>query len=246
MPSFWLAARAWRSALGFSLRSLVRLRMRPLRISMASSAQPGLYGGVALEGCACGHKLAFCHKVNAATYCGGEAPVEDYRAALIRCAELAGADISGGVPTWPNVQTWAVQAVATLRRDYDEESRKPRFRGRPRPQREDRRPETCRTHSHHRTIARARCFSGFEGADARDFYCCPAHHHPSTPPGGYPASLGSGVAQSCTLHPFVRGRLERRDRERVRGRNAVSTEHLGFRRRCHRTRWSLGLYRINS
>jgi len=46
--------------------------------------------------------------------------VETYRKALIRCAELAGADMSGGVPTWPSLDVWAVQEVEQLRKDYDE------------------------------------------------------------------------------------------------------------------------------
>lgn len=72
------------------------------------------------EGCACGHKLAFCHKGNAATYCGSPVPTEVYRAALMACAEIAGDDVSGGIPTWPAVEVWAVEQVRQLRKDYDE------------------------------------------------------------------------------------------------------------------------------
>lgn len=43
-----------------------------------------------------------------------------YREALVRCAELAGADLSGGVPSWPPVEVWAVQSVEQLRKDYDD------------------------------------------------------------------------------------------------------------------------------
>lgn len=73
-----------------------------------------------VEGCSCGHKLAFCHKVNAARYCGAPTPVEVYREALVMCAELAGADMSGGIPTWPSLEVWAVEQVRELRKDYDE------------------------------------------------------------------------------------------------------------------------------
>ena len=64
--------------------------------------------------------MQMCHKINASKWCGEEVPTEDYRAALIRCAELAGADLSGGIPTWPSLQVFAIRAVEELRRDYDE------------------------------------------------------------------------------------------------------------------------------
>lgn len=41
-------------------------------------------------------------------------------AALVRCAEVSGADMSDGAPTWPDVDVWAVQEVEQLRKDYDE------------------------------------------------------------------------------------------------------------------------------
>lgn len=72
------------------------------------------------QGCSCGHKLAFCHKVNAATWCGEPIPAEVYRDALVKCAELAGADLSGGIPTWPSLDVWAVDQVRELRKDYDD------------------------------------------------------------------------------------------------------------------------------
>jgi hypothetical protein len=72
------------------------------------------------EGCSCGHRLPMCHRVNAAKWCGEPQPVEVYRQALIRCAELAGADLSDGLPTWPSLEAFAVQAVEQLRADYDE------------------------------------------------------------------------------------------------------------------------------
>lgn len=71
-------------------------------------------------GCSCGHKLDFCHKVNAARWCGAAPPVEVYRQALIDCAIAAGADVSGGIPTWPSLEVWALQEVKQLRSDYDE------------------------------------------------------------------------------------------------------------------------------
>lgn len=42
-----------------------------------------------------------------------------YRDALIKCATVSGADVSGGVPTWPSVDEWAVQEVQELRDNYD-------------------------------------------------------------------------------------------------------------------------------
>lgn len=42
------------------------------------------------------------------------------RDALIKCAEISGEDMSGGVPTYPNVAIWAVGCVTQLRSDYDE------------------------------------------------------------------------------------------------------------------------------
>lgn len=80
----------------------------------------GIYGGKNYGGCSCGHVLQMCHKRSAAQWCGGDEPVEDYRAALIRCAELAGADLSGGIPSWPSLQVFAIRAVEQLRADYDE------------------------------------------------------------------------------------------------------------------------------
>jgi hypothetical protein len=44
-----------------------------------------------------------------------------YRAALIECATIAGADISGGVPTAPPIDEWAVREVREMREAYDEE-----------------------------------------------------------------------------------------------------------------------------
>lgn len=44
-----------------------------------------------------------------------------YREALIKCATVAGADVSDGPPTWPDVGVWAVRAVEELRRDYDDD-----------------------------------------------------------------------------------------------------------------------------
>lgn len=45
--------------------------------------------------------------------------VRTLEAALYRCAELAGADTSGGAPTWPPIEQWAVQEVEQLRVDYE-------------------------------------------------------------------------------------------------------------------------------
>ncbi len=48
------------------------------------------------------------------------AEVERLRAALIECATIAGADVSDGPPTWPDVAVWAVHEVQQLRSDADE------------------------------------------------------------------------------------------------------------------------------
>lgn len=40
-------------------------------------------------------------------------------AGLIDCARESGADLSGGAPTWPPVDEWAVREVKQLREDYD-------------------------------------------------------------------------------------------------------------------------------
>lgn len=40
--------------------------------------------------------------------------------ALIECAVASGADVSGGIPTYPPVDVWAVQEVKQLRKDYEE------------------------------------------------------------------------------------------------------------------------------
>jgi hypothetical protein len=40
--------------------------------------------------------------------------------ALFECAKIAGADISGGIPTLPPLHEWAVREVTELRADYDE------------------------------------------------------------------------------------------------------------------------------
>lgn len=80
----------------------------------------GIFGPIReYEGCGCGHKPSMCHKVNAAAWCGAETPNVELRNALIACAEAAGEDMSGGVPTWPALHVWAVRAVRQLRADYD-------------------------------------------------------------------------------------------------------------------------------
>lgn len=43
-----------------------------------------------------------------------------YRKALIACATAAGADVSGGPPTSPGVDEWALEQVRELRADHDE------------------------------------------------------------------------------------------------------------------------------
>lgn len=48
------------------------------------------------------------------------AAIEVYRAALVACAEAAGEDMSGGIPSWPALEVWALNAVRELRKDYDE------------------------------------------------------------------------------------------------------------------------------
>lgn len=45
-----------------------------------------------------------------------------YREALIACATIAGADVSDGPPTWPDVDVWAIQAVQQLRADTHEDA----------------------------------------------------------------------------------------------------------------------------
>ncbi len=84
------------------------------------SAAQGLFGGASHEGCSCGHRLEMFHRVNASRWCGVETPNEVLRAALIRCAELSGADMTDGVPDWPSLEVWAVRCVEQLRADYDE------------------------------------------------------------------------------------------------------------------------------
>lgn len=49
-----------------------------------------------------------------------EAERDIFREALVQCATIAGADISGGPPTWPHIGEWAVREVQQLHDDYDE------------------------------------------------------------------------------------------------------------------------------
>jgi hypothetical protein len=46
--------------------------------------------------------------------------VDRLRGALYECAVAAGEDTSDGVPTWPDLADWAVEAVRQMRRDYDD------------------------------------------------------------------------------------------------------------------------------
>lgn len=46
---------------------------------------------------------------------------DSFRDALIQCATEAGADVSGGVPGWPDAAEWAVEEVRELRATYDED-----------------------------------------------------------------------------------------------------------------------------
>jgi hypothetical protein len=46
--------------------------------------------------------------------------ITELREALFECAVQSGEDTSGGIPTWPPIGAWAVDAVKQLRADYDE------------------------------------------------------------------------------------------------------------------------------
>lgn len=45
------------------------------------------------------------------------------RDGLEECALESGADVSDGVPTWPDIVAWAVESVRELRQVYDQERR---------------------------------------------------------------------------------------------------------------------------
>ncbi|MEA2495769.1 MAG: hypothetical protein QOJ29_3680 [Thermoleophilaceae bacterium] len=47
---------------------------------------------------------------------------DEAREALYECAKISGADVSDGAPTWPPIEQWAVEEVAQLRRDCDEDT----------------------------------------------------------------------------------------------------------------------------
>lgn len=46
--------------------------------------------------------------------------IDTLQEALFKCAEVSGADVSGGMPTSPLLEVWAVREVEQLRKDYDE------------------------------------------------------------------------------------------------------------------------------
>jgi hypothetical protein len=48
-----------------------------------------------------------------------QAEVERLRQGLFECAKQAGEDVSEGIPTFPDIVDWAVEAVRQLRIDAD-------------------------------------------------------------------------------------------------------------------------------
>lgn len=49
--------------------------------------------------------------------------IERLRLGLQRCAERAGEDVSGGIPTQPEVVEWAVSAVTECRKEQEDSYR---------------------------------------------------------------------------------------------------------------------------